>query len=381
MAQRINILYIVNIPSGTHNIGGAEMHVMDVVKALPDTYAISCASDDQAYLTLMSKQAGKPLNLYTFKKRGKIAGELMLIFDLWQIIKKERPTIIHLHKLRISIWGRVVARCLGIPIIISTVHGAPSLWKFGRVKNILNTILNRWSVNYFSDITIALSISERHQLIHIDRIKPEKVNVIYNGIFNHRDFLSQPRLPSKKISIISVGRLSFEKNHLMLLDAFNILAAEFPTVSLILVGDGPEWVMLEQKAQDLGIAERVKFQGEVKRIDMPRILSEADIFAMPSLWEGMPYALIEAEFAGLPVVACRIGGIPEMVEEGQGGYLVEAHDMKNFARALKKLIKNAESRQSFGIYNRGKAQELFTGERMIEKIQKLYQELLKVKKI
>jgi glycosyltransferase involved in cell wall biosynthesis len=177
-------------------------------------------------------------------------------------------------------------------------------------------------------------------------------------------------LPLEGLLVASVARLNPVKRLDVLLQALALVEE----AKLVLVGDGPERGRLEALAESLGISGRVHLAGY--REDVWPWLAACDVFALSSEWEGMPNAVLEAMAAGLPVVATRVGGTPDVVVEGVTGYLVPSDDPLALARALKALIRDSGLRYQMGAAGRHRVEERFSVERMVERTQALYEELL-----
>jgi len=172
---------------------------------------------------------------------------------------------------------------------------------------------------------------------------------------------------------VHVGRFVELKNHALLLQAFAQLKSTHP-LYLWLVGDGELRPAMEQLARELGIAERVHFWGV--RSDVADILNAADIFTLPSKYEGNPMAVMEAMAAGLPVVASRVGGIPELVETEQMGILVPVDDETYIAQGLQTLVDDAALRQRMGQAALQRAHERFDIRNTVKEYERLYEQIL-----
>jgi glycosyltransferase involved in cell wall biosynthesis len=140
----------------------------------------------------------------------------------------------------------------------------------------------------------------------------------------------------------SVGSLHVRKGYQYLIEAVPLVLTELPGARFVLVGEGPERLRLEQLAAELGVAGRVQFLGQ--RTDVSAVLPEFDVFVLPSITEGMPNAVLEAMAAGIPVVASRVGGVPEIVQDGETGLLVEPESPSDLARSLVRLGRDAPLR-------------------------------------
>lgn len=202
-------------------------------------------------------------------------------------------------------------------------------------------------------------------------VPSRKIHVIPNGIdldaFAHRQ---APEDNAARPRIITVANLRPEKGHDTLLAAAARVARVRPDAEWTIVGDGPLRKALEQDAAARGLDGRVRFLGE--RRDVPALLAASDIFVLPSRWEASPNALIEAMASGLPVVATRVGGIPELVDDGATGTLVNAGDDEAMSAAVLALLERAGRAAALGRAARASVERL-SFDRMVERFAHLYQ--------
>lgn len=176
--------------------------------------------------------------------------------------------------------------------------------------------------------------------------------------------------PDGRIVVGALGRLTDQKGF----DALVRALPELPTVTVTLVGDGPERPALEALAASLGVAERLQITGWTD--DARGQLARFDVFALPSRWEGLPLAILEAMFAGLPVVANDVGSVAEAVRDGSTGFLLTAGDERALVERLRRLAGDAELRRRLGGAGRGLALERFSAAAMARRYERLYAELL-----
>jgi glycosyltransferase involved in cell wall biosynthesis len=216
------------------------------------------------------------------------------------------------------------------------------------------------------------------------RIRPDRLLVIPNGISLEDVPPADPAearailgLSADTLVMGTVGRLQPVKGTRYLLEAFTQLAAVHEDVVLLLVGDGPERASLQVLAQQLGIAKSVRFLGD--RQDVSRCLHTMDVFVLPSIWEGMPNAALEAMAVGLPVVATAAGGTPEVVVDGVTGLLVPPRDPDALARAVARLLRDSDLRRTMGQAGRVRAKQRFSIEETVRRTEELYTTLLKEK--
>ncbi len=304
--------------------------------------------------------------------------DLGALWKLYRLIKAKRFDIVHTHSTKAGLLGRLAASFAKVPVILFTAHGwafsegRPWLWRWllaqaERLPALLSTKI------------ICVSEYDRQLALRFGVVSHEKLVVIPNGL-EPEPFCTPTdkrvlwgRLGASNVAgiVTMVGRLAPPKDFETLIVAWEGLKA--PGWQLWIVGEGPRRSRLEKivHAQDLG--EQIAFLGE--RHDVPEILKASDIFVLASLWEGMPLTIIEAMLAGLPVIATRVGGVPELVEEGVTGLLVSPEDALALRSALKHLLSSAETRQRMGEAGRRRALEHFTVEQMISRVRALYRNL------
>ncbi|MCL3881774.1 glycosyltransferase [Marivita sp. GX14005] len=187
----------------------------------------------------------------------------------------------------------------------------------------------------------------------------DRFHIVHCGVDPER---YEPR-PRNGMTILFVGRLAPVKGLPILLEAVARLADSYPDLQLDIIGDGPDRVALEAEVARRGLDERIAFLGYRSQSEVAEALAAADIFALPSFAEGVPVVLMEAMAAGLPVLATRIAGIPELVEDGVSGRLVAPGDENAFVDALKDLLGNAERRAAYGTAGRAKVLAEFDARR------------------
>jgi glycosyltransferase involved in cell wall biosynthesis len=176
------------------------------------------------------------------------------------------------------------------------------------------------------------------------------------------------------IYIGTVGNLRPVKNQLLLLQAAQQVCARHNHVRVVIIGEGPLRAQLAQTIEDLGIQKQVQLLGA--RSEIPELLNTLDMFVLPSLSEGLPMSILEAMACGLPVVATRVGGIPEVVLDGQTGILVSSQDVPQLARALETLVQQKNLRENLGSQGRQRVVEHFSRRRMVQEYQTLYESLI-----
>jgi glycosyltransferase involved in cell wall biosynthesis len=281
------------------------------------------------------------------------------LFHLWHLLKKERFAAVETFTHHSNLIGMPFAWFAGVPVRVATHHGR--IEAFPRFLEILHT----WIIN--SRLTTCLvAVSERVRQEAIQEgITPEKIVVIPNGIkLPLVDIAEVSRIrkelkldPSQHL-VISVGRLTYQKAHTYLLKAAPSVLARFPDTIFAIAGEGPLRRELENEAAHLKISEQVKLLGV--RSDVSTLMAAADVFVLPSRWEGMPMVLLEAMGSSAPVVVTRVEGVDEIVEDGQNGLTVEPENAALLAEAILRLLLNGNERRQLGTAARSKIETGFT---------------------
>ena len=303
-----------------------------------------------------------------------------LLSIIWLLLK-EKPDIVHTHSSKGGILGRLAAKIAGVPNIIHTPHGHVFYGHFGTIASKIFL----WAEKIFSRFTdrmVALTDGEKDDYINLSVCPPEKLFKIHSGVdvkkFMHANGNRVEKrrslgLDQNEAVIGFVGWLLPIKGPDYLLKAMDYVWQGHPEASLVLVGKGGMDVDLRAEALKKNANGKVKFLGW--REDVDEIMPLFDMLVLPSLNEGMGRVLVEAMAAGKPVVASRVGGIPDLVRHAETGYLVPPADEKALADGIKKLLDDPERAKQMGLRGREHCRQ-FSIEAMIDKLDKLYIELI-----
>lgn len=249
-----------------------------------------------------------------------------------------------------------------------------------RSRSTLTLLLDR-ALKGRDDLLIAECDASRDFLVKRLGYGPAKVKTIHNGIdvagwpaskFDRQQKRLELRLGAQELLIGSVGRIDAQKGHWVLLDALAALRKKHPA-RCVIIGDGPKRAALEAQVRKLGLEKAVWLLGE--RTDVTTWLSSFDIFALPSLWEGLPNALLEAMALGLPVVASAVDGVPEAVQDGVTGLLVPPRRPEALTQRLDRLACDPDLRARLGAAARAAIFERFSLPRMIGEYESAYESL------
>lgn len=304
--------------------------------------------------------------------------------ELAALVKAEKPDIVHTHG---SLSGRLAARMRKIPVVY-TKHGQVRTPDRRGIASSqagpFTRLVNRVATRVLADRVIAVSDRVRKEL-EDSGIQPSMITVIPNGID-----LSPYRQKAKRTSkakaadadaqgkrsflIGTVARLSPEKGIDTLLDAAKIVVTSYPSARFVIAGTGPLERELAQKVRDLRLENCVRMAGFVDNV--PGLFSGLDLYVLPSDTEGIPLALLEAMAAGLPVVATRVGGVPEVVVDGVTGFLVPPRQPKALAQAIVRLLVDPDLAKSMGASGRERAESMFDARVTAERTVQVYRDVL-----
>ena len=334
--------------------GGAEIMCENLTYALKnagqEVFAVSLYHDRTPIARRM-EEAGIRI-VYLDKKLGL---DLSMVPKLKTLIQQERPDVVHSH-LNIIKYAAAAAKLAGVRKCVHTVHSLADREAEGRVQKIINGFYFRrgWSVPVALTPEVQSSVSEFYGL------PLSRVPVIYNGIDLSRCVPKTTYETGETVTILHVGRFDVPKNHPGLLEAFRLLLETHPECRLRLVGDGDMRADMEALAREKGIDDAVEFCG--MQSNVYPYLHEADIFTLPSIYEGNPMTIIEAMGTGLPIAASRVGGIPDMIKHEESGLLVEP-EPQSICEGLTRLVEDKSLRQRLGETARNQSQT-FSAEHM-----------------
>jgi glycosyltransferase involved in cell wall biosynthesis len=318
-----------------------------------------------------------PLIVDSLVREISVTKDPVALYRLWRFLRRERPQVVHTHSSKAGIVGRLAARLAGVPVIVHTVHGWPFHEASSRPARTFYVLLER-AMAPLTDALIVVAARDMEAGLAARVGRREQYRLVPNGI-DLDPLLSIPREPSdngKPPVVGSVMRLSEQKDPATLMEAAAHVLQRHPEVRFVVAGDGPLRPALESLSERLGLGERFRFLG-IQR-DLRSVLGSFDIFAATSRWEGMPRAVISAMASGLPVVAADVGGISEVVADGENGFLFPVGDVHALSERLVALIDAPEQRMAFGRTARRRVAGTDVST-MIQRTEEIYEDLLRRK--
>ena len=268
---------------------------------------------------------------------GKNLGfSLAATFKLYSELNKFRPDIVHTHLMACMYSAPWIL--LHKVKMLHTLHSIPQAENNFKIRKIVTCFLYKTK----KAIPIAISYENQKLVANYYGLKREAVEVISNPVITEKYYHNEN--DENSITLITVGRLSKEKNQIMMIRVLAELLKGYSDIRLVIVGNGKEREYLEQEAIKLGVKENISFTGMVT--DVENYLCNADIFLLSSLYEGVPLSILEAMAAGLPIVSTNVGGIKDIVTDN--GILVPSEDVDKMKEAIIELIQEPELRRKFG---------------------------------
>jgi glycosyltransferase involved in cell wall biosynthesis len=305
---------------------------------------------------------------------------------LARLIRRERPQILHTHTAKAGAVGRMAALLAGEarpPIVVHTFHGHVLRGYFNPVETLGFRLLERWLARA-STALIAVSPQVRDDLVRLGVAPADKFVVIRLGIeLDQRvavngDLRAETRrklgVPGDAFLVGWIGRMTAVKNTDEVIEALRRLRDRDVDAWLCMVGDGPDRDRLERLASRLGVVRRCLFPGYQE--DVGRFYAAFDALVLPSVNEGTPVSAIESLAAERPVVATRVGGVPDVVADGEDGFLVEPGETGELADRIERLAREPELRERMGAAGRSRVVERYSVARLVDDVDRLYRELL-----
>ncbi len=373
--RKIKVLQMIDQPF----LGGGQIHLLSLARGLDKSqFDISVCSKEGGAFVDAIKEAGITHFPVSFRK----APDREIIRTLRKIFKENQFDVLHTHGGVAGFYGRWMAHRCRVPVILHTLHGIHYLHYRIPLLKYLHIWLERW-LSRFTDGLIFVSDEDKKRGKIFGLAPEKKMFVIKNGIAapttvsdKHfkKNITDELGIDLKAPLVGTIARLHRQKGIPILLKAARVMREAFPEVNIVIIGGGPlhrKLLKLNSKLKNEGF---VRFLGERK--DAHKFMSLFDVFVLSSLWEGLPYAVLEAGALGKAIVATDVVGSRELIQEGQTGVLVPPGDPDSLAYGIVRLLKDPEKAAILGANLKKKILEKYTLTRMIRQTQDLYLELL-----
>ena len=388
MAERVKVLRVI----ARLNVGGPALHVAYLTAGLAErgydtTLVAGTLGRGEESMEFVAEAKGVKIEVIDELHRNITPfRDARAVLRLADLIRRERPTILHTHTAKAGAVGRVAALLAGRarpPIIVHTFHGHVLRGYFNRAVTFGFRTLERVLARMTTKL-IAVSPEVRDDLVGLGVAPASKFAVIRLGIeLDQRvGSINGSRAETRRVLGLSgdpfvvgwVGRMTAVKRTDLVVRTLRALVDRGVDARLLLVGDGPDRDGLERLAHDLGVIKRCLFLGYQE--DVARFYDAIDALLLPSVNEGTPVSVIEALAARRPAVATRVGGTPDVIRDGVDGFLVDPDDPDELAARLAELAGDAPRRAAMGEAGRARVLERYAVERLVDDVDRLYRELL-----
>lgn len=376
------------------NIGGPAIHAILLngelnkcgYKDILVAGTVSESEGDMMYLA-----ADKNVRPYIISELGRkisFKKDILAIFSLYRIIKKEMPDIVHTHTAKAGTLGRLAAILAGVPVKVHTFHGHIFDGYFSPLRARVFILIEKL-LAFFTDRVIVVSQQVKDDIVKKLNVTSSAKSVVIPLGLELDDFLRSDRhkgslrkslnIPNDFMLVGIVGRLVPIKNHKMFLDAAAIIRNNFPMMKIkfLIIGDGEMRGTLMKYASEKGLDDSVIFTGWLT--DLVSAYADLDVVTLTSLNEGTPVSLIEAMASGRPVVATDVGGVRDLLTDGYNGLLIKSGDSRTLSERISALLSDPENGARIGASGRKHVAERYTKERLIRDITLLYNDLLAYK--
>ncbi len=355
--------------------GGAERVVLNIASR-SERSAIHSSICSTVPASSLKNQLHPDVALFELQRRP--GNDPSFVWQLYQLLRRERPHILHTHSWGTLCEGLVAGRMARIPAIVHLEHGTLQTKKY-QVR------IQRWAWPQANRL-LAVCADVADRMAHTVGVPRSGIRVIRNGV-DLRRFQMERRgearlrldVPPGVLVVGTAGRLAEVKDHITLLNALRLVETSGVPLLAVIAGEGPLRAALEARIVSLGLQNRVRLLGH--RPDIEIVLAALDIFVLSSQSEGLPMAVLEAMASGLPVISTRVGGVDEIIEDGRTGLLVEPRSPEALANAIGLLAGDRDRRQRLGAAGRERATHEFSLETMVADYQRLYFEVARERRI
>ncbi|MBK8418697.1 glycosyltransferase family 4 protein [Candidatus Villigracilis saccharophilus] len=285
------------------------------------------------------------------------------LFSLWSILRREKFDVIETFTHDSNMVALPIAWLARVPVRIATHHGV--IEGFSRWRELTHS----WMINHNIAHKLVTVSQKTYEVALNEGVRAERILVIQNGIAplplesrRRLEVRKEAGMDADDLVLLAVGRLVYQKAHQVLVASMPAVLKEFPNAKVLICGEGVLRADLQSQIEGLGLSHSVKLLGKSDHV--ASYLAGADIFVLPSRWEGLPIALLEAMSAGLPSVATKVEGVDEVLVEGVHGLLVPVENPAVLAEAILQLLRDPETRTKMGMAARQHISRFYTVDRM-----------------
>jgi L-malate glycosyltransferase len=369
--RRLRVVTLIDNPDITG--GGERMAVTIALRLDPTRFdRILCATREVPgpKFDLELREAGT--RVISLERRSR--AELSAWWPLVSLLRRERVDILHAHKFGSNVWGTVIGRLARVPVVIAHEQTwGPA--EFSPAGQSFRAFMDREVIGRGVDLFFAVSRADRRRMVQLEGVDGRRICVLPNAVPPVRptghDVRAEFGIAPGAAVVGTVCQLRPQKALDLLVSAAGHLRPEFPDLRVLIAGDGAERAQLEQQIRAEGLEETVLLLGT--RTDVPDVIAAFDVAVCCSNYEGTPLSVMEYMGTGKPVVATRVGGVPELIEDGVHGLLCEVGDVTGLAAAVAELLRDPKRRARMGERGRERQGQEFDLDTAVRRVEELYE--------
>ena len=386
--ERVKVLRIIN----RFNIGGPTYNATFLTRFLSDEFETQLIGglpeiNEADSLHVLEEYGVTPILIEEMKRNPSLMNDIKAFFRIRKIIKSYRPHIVHTHASKAGAIGRLAAKSCGVPVIVHTFHGHVFHSYFGKIKTRLVKTIERFLARLSTGIIVISELQKEEIVSQFNIVKSKKVEVIPLGFdlakfhqnleIKRANVREKYRIQSDEIAIAIVGRLAPIKNHFLFLNVVEkALAKTSQKLKVFIVGDGDMKAAIAQRVSEINAQYGAVIEMTSWEKDIATFNAGMDIVCLSSNNEGTPVSLIEAQAANIPVISTNVGGVSDVVKEGETGFIVPKENEDAFLEKLLFLIENENIRKKMSQNGWNYVQDKFSYITLVKNTEKYYQRLL-----
>ncbi len=385
MSDKIKILQMI----ARLNVGGTALHVLTLTRTFNndkyDTLLLhgNVESNEEDMTKYEGMNVSQKEILPELGRSIRPLKDIVTLMKVIKVIRRERPDIVHTHTAKAGAVGRSAAAICRVPVIVHTYHGHVFSGYFSPLMSNVFRMIDKFLARRSTRI-ITISKLQKEELSGLLGLKEGRVEVIPLGFGVEKfatcrecragEFRKLIGVPDEAKIVSIIGRITGIKNHTLFLEAAKLIAEKNDDAVFVIVGDGEDREKCERMAKEFAIEKRVIFTGWQE--DIEKVYADTAVTVLTSINEGTPMCVIESLAAGVPVVATKVGGVADIFDDGEGGFIVEPGDAKAVAEAVLKLLYDETLCRKIGTAGQNRMIETYKEERMLNDMESLYEKLL-----
>ena len=366
------------------DLGGAQQNTLHTVRGLDRSRfepVLVCGPGGMLDEEALGDASIRVIFVEALRRDISPAHDLLAFLELTRVLLAERPAVLHTHSSKAGILGRLAAALAGVPVVVHTYHGFGFHDRQPAPVKAFYVFLERVCARFTSALVFVSRSNIEYAAAH-GLVRAKDAVLIRSGVrlaglpapVDAAKLKMSAGVGMHKLLVVSIGNLKPQKNAGDFVSAAAAVLAEVPEARFVFLGDGPQRRALEARAFVLGLEGKVLFLGW--RRDAAQWLAAADVFAMTSLWEGLPRSLVEAMKSGLPPVCYAADGVTDLIKNGENGFSIEPGDHAALAAGVTRLLKDEPLRKRLGAAAAASIGPEFDIDGMVRSQEELYERLL-----